>query len=59
MKVETRAQVTKVIRLLLENEGSSEALRQKLNKKSAFNTHEAFNHFDLDEDGTISPIEVF
>lgn len=56
--VETRKHISRVLRLHLENEGSSESLRQKLNKKGAFNVHDAFNLLDLNEDGHITPDEV-
>ena len=43
---------------MLENEGSTESLRQRLNKKVGFNTHNAFNFLDIDEDGFVTPEEV-
>ena len=47
-----------MLRLHLENESSTEALRQKLNKKGSFNVHDAFNLLDINEDGHITADEV-
>jgi len=57
-KLETRSQINKVLRLSLEAEGSSESLRQKLNKKFGFSTHDAFAALDLDENGVIDSREL-
>jgi len=39
-------------------ENAAEALRQRLNTRPGFNAYEAFNSLDLNEDGSVSGVEL-
>jgi len=47
-----------MLKLFLENEGSSESLRQRLKSKGEMSGHEAFKYLDLKGDGFITSEEV-
>ncbi len=47
-----------MLKLFLENEGSSESLRQRLKSKGEMSGHEAFKYLDLKGDGFITAEEV-
>jgi len=47
------------LRLHLDNEGTTEAIRQRLARRYNFNVHEAFTYLDVNRDGIISLDEVF
>jgi len=55
---DTRNKMTNVLKLHLENEGSSESLRQRLKSKGDLSGHEAFKYLDLKGDGFITAEEV-
>jgi len=42
----------------LDNEGTTESLRQRLSRRYNFNVHEAFSYLDANDDGIISADEV-
>lgn len=42
----------------LDNEGTTEGLRQRLVRRANFNIHEAFSYLDSNEDGVINIEEV-
>jgi len=56
---DTRNKAVNVLKLFLENEGSSESLRQRLKSKGEMSGHEAFKYLDLKGDGFITSEEIF
>ncbi len=42
----------------LDNEGTTESLRQRLSRRYNFNVHEAFSYLDANDDGIISADEL-
>jgi len=55
---ETKRAVGRILRLHLNNEGATEALRQRLSRKASFNPHEAFSYLDVDGDGYVNGDEL-
>ena len=55
---DTKAKINQVLKLLLENEGSSESLRQRLRSKGDMSGHDAFKYLDIRGDGFITADEV-
>jgi len=55
---ETKKAIGRVLRMHLDNEGTTESLRQRLARRVNFNVHEAFSYLDSNEDGVISAEEL-
>jgi len=55
---ETKKTITKALRMQLENEASTETLKQKLARQYKYNVHEAFTYLDVKEDGVITIEEI-
>jgi len=55
---ETMKTVARILRLHLDTEVSTEAIRQRLARRYKFNAHEGFAYLDLKEDGVITIDEL-
>jgi len=55
---ETKKSISRVLRMHLDNEGTTESLRQRLSRRFNFNVHEAFSYLDINDDGVISADEL-
>jgi len=55
---ETKKSISRVLRMHLDNEGTTESLRQRLARRYNFNVHEAFTYLDVNDDGIISADEL-
>lgn len=55
---ETKKAIARILRAHLDNEGTTEALRQRLARRYNFNVHEAFTYLDVNGDGIISLDEL-
>lgn len=56
---ETKKLIAKVLRLHLENERSSERLRQNLHKKASLDLREIFKRIDKTDDGFLTTGKVY